>query len=99
MRMGRFSLTLLMMAITAVATYLGSLVAGVGGATIGAASGVGVSALGEAGIRWLDARDTRRELRQRVFLPSALSGPEEETPSLAALLLPARAIVPFIGRE
>jgi hypothetical protein len=98
MQMGRFGLVLLMMGVTAAATYVGTVIAGVGGAVIGAASGVAVSSLGEAGRQWLDSRDKRRQLRERVFLPLSHGIPPESAPTPATLLVAERAIVPFIGR-
>lgn len=98
MRLKRLGLVGLMMGITAVATYVGSLIAGVGGAVVGAVSGVGVSALGEAGRQWLNARDTLRQLRERVFVRPEGSV-AEPAPTPAAVLVAERANVPFIGRE
>lgn len=99
MTMARVGLYLLMMAVTAAATYVGSRIAGPVGAVIGAVAGVGVSALGEVGRQWLDSRESRRRLRQRVFLPPTADGPSLPAPTPAAMLVPEREIVPFTGRE
>jgi hypothetical protein len=99
MHMGRLGLVILMMAVTAAAAFAGSLIAGGGGAAIGAVSGVGVSALGETGKRWLDSRDDRRQLREQTFLPLSSRPPAAPAPTPAAMLVPERAIVPFIGCE
>jgi hypothetical protein len=96
---GRLTLIILMMAITGATAYAGSLIAGGGGAAIGAVSGVGASALGEVGKRWLDSRDELRRLREHVFIPLPQGGGEEPQASPAAMLVPERAIVPFTGRE
>ena len=98
MRMGRLGLVLLMMGVTAAAAYVGTVIAGVGGAVLGAASGVAISSLGEAGRQWLDSRDRRRQLRERVILPPSLEIGAESAPTPATLLVAERAIVPFSGR-
>lgn len=97
--MGRFGLFLLIVALTAVGTYVGSRIAGPAGAVIGAVSGVGVSAIGEAGRRRLDSLENRRDMRRRVLLPAVDENGHDLGFSPASMLVADRAIVPFIDRE
>ncbi len=97
MRFRRLGLYGLMAALTAVAAYAGASIAGPGGAVVGAVCGMVISAVGEIGRQWIDAKARLRELRDRVFLPRAADISTSEL-SPATLLVPEQATVPFIGR-
>ena len=98
MPLRRLGLYGLMAALTAVAAYAGASIAGPGGAVVGAVCGMVISALGEIGRQWIDAKVRMRELRDRVFLPRVASDTSGSELSPATLLVPEQATVPFIGR-
>lgn len=95
----RLGLYGLMVMLTAIAAYAGASIAGPGGAVVGAVCGIVISASGEAGRHWIDARTRLRELRDRVFLPRAAADTSGSELSPAILLVPEQATVPFIGRS
>lgn len=98
MLLRRLGLYGLMAALTAVAAYAGASIAGPGGAVVGAVCGMVISALGETGRQWIDAKARLRELRDRVFLPRVAADTSGSELSPATLLVPEQATVPFIGR-
>jgi len=99
MRLGRVELLAVEAALTAAAGYVGSRVAGAGGAVVGGLAGLGVSALGETGRRLLDNRDSRQKIRDRIFCPPYVVDSPAAARTPATMLIAERALVPFIGRD
>jgi hypothetical protein len=100
MALRRLALFSILVALTAIAAYVGARVAGSSGAVVGAVSGVAISSIGEVGRQRVEDQKNLRELRDTVFVPQITAGTDSDSePSPAVLLIPEQATVPFIGRE
>lgn len=99
MALRRLALYGVMAVLTAVAAYVGARIAGPSGAVVGAVSGVGISAVGEAGRRWFDYLENLRKIREQTFVQEIATHSTSSELSPAVLLTPEQATVPFIGRE